>query len=199
MFLVTGCAHSGTAYTARLLCELGLDVGHERGGKNGVVAWELAATGAPWMLDPELDAATGRYDVVLHQVRHPLRVITTAQFIHSHPHPVWPYIAAHVALGEREPPLRRAMKFYVLWNELAARRGCWRFKIEDVDDAFDEICARIGAASDTSALARVPRDTNSHRQGKPQLTWGDLRGCDRRWCGRVEALAEEYGYDAQPT
>lgn len=40
MLLITGCGRSGTHFTARLLQEIGLDVGHETLGKDGVASWK---------------------------------------------------------------------------------------------------------------------------------------------------------------
>ena len=37
--LVIGCGRSGTLYTATVLQLLGIDVGHELPGRNGMVSW----------------------------------------------------------------------------------------------------------------------------------------------------------------
>ena len=79
-FVVTGCARSGTAYTAAVLSRLGLRCGHEVvfgpatraftgfGGQHG---------DSSWLAVPFLGQLPAGPDgaVVLHRVRHPLKVV----------------------------------------------------------------------------------------------------------------------------
>jgi len=47
---ILGLGHprTGTRYTKELLCSLGLDIGHEKVGRHGIIAWPLVATEGPW-------------------------------------------------------------------------------------------------------------------------------------------------------
>jgi hypothetical protein len=67
-FLITGYPRSGTKYTAKVLNKTSLDVGHEFKGKDGCVSWKHL----PKALD---------FDLVLHQVRNPLKVIGSSHTI----------------------------------------------------------------------------------------------------------------------
>jgi hypothetical protein len=76
-FLITGCARSGTGYTASLFSELGVPCGHEAvftPYSTGFEGWGTAQGESSWLAVPfveQLPAGT----VVLHQVRHPAAVI----------------------------------------------------------------------------------------------------------------------------
>ena len=66
--LITGCGRSGTSYMSSLMRKTGLDMPHEVMGRDGMVGWQQARD-------------TSGFDIVLHQVRHPLRAISSAQTI----------------------------------------------------------------------------------------------------------------------
>jgi hypothetical protein len=74
-FVVTGCARSGTKYTATLLRALGLECGHEQifDGRGVVVDRSLAGDSS-WLAVPFLDAVP-ETTIVVHQTRSPVDAI----------------------------------------------------------------------------------------------------------------------------
>ena len=75
-FVVTGCARSGTAYTAAVLSGLGLRCGHEvvfGPRTRGFDGWHGQHGDSSWLAAPFLDQLGDA--LVFHQVRHPLKVV----------------------------------------------------------------------------------------------------------------------------
>lgn len=198
MILIVALPHSGTLYISTVLKNLGLEVGHERRGKDGSVAWHLAAVGPPWdigRLPGLLRPYYTHYDCILHQVRHPLKVLTTLAH-KSVSALLWPFVCAHTTCTEREPSLLRAMKFWCQWNEFDERCAEGKtYRIEELPERFEWFCEQLGVSPRLSKMESVPKTTNSHRHGVSYFTWDDLYTEDCYWAERIEAKAREYGYE----
>ncbi len=204
-----------------MLRRLGLDVGHERLGRDGVASWALAvdATSTPW--GPSWHDV--RFDVVLHQVRHPLGVVNSALSFREES---WRFICEHIPVSIEDPlPLRSAAYWYH-WNNEAEKKAELTYRVEDVAGVLEDICARLGCAVDHSVLDRVPTDVNTRRRGRvfhlteealerlgfppvrqvwmrsrnaarrdpPAVGWDQIRSFDPALCDLMMAKAEEYGY-----
>lgn len=220
--LVTGCGRSGTQYTAALLNRLGLAVGHESLGPDGVASWCMAvdSSDAPW--------GSGRHGLsfahVFHQVRHPLDVIPS---LTTFAPASWEFIARFIPIDPEEPILRRAAKYWLFWNERAEKLAEWRYPIEEISEQFDAFCTRLGIPARREAIDHTSRMTNSRRfrpvmrfVGKlfskihfqptarafdflydrsssylrRPLTWEELESAAPGWSRRVHELADHYGY-----
>jgi len=221
-FLVTGCGRSGTTYAASLLTELGAACGHEQVFRpqeilRGEVVWPDDVPGeASWMGAPFVQGLP-EGTVVLHQVREPLAVVRSflrMRFFED-PSDYPEYLAvARAVLPElgAGAPLERALRYWLGWNRLAERaaqtRGLryLRYRVEDLDlELVAELAAELGHAVPPGqierALARQPRDLNTRgdRTADPR-TWEELalQGTAAELAPQVRALAEQYGYGAQP-
>lgn len=75
--LVVGHPRTGTAFAASLLTALGLEVGHERDGKDGISSWMFAVEDAknPYAIDP---VAASRRNLHWDHLLHPVRDVATA-------------------------------------------------------------------------------------------------------------------------
>jgi hypothetical protein len=156
--LITGCGRSGTKYTAALLQNLGLDVRHEEMGADGIVTWCMAieSDDSPWG-----GGRRGiRFNTILQQVRHPLRVIPSlTTFTPSS----WEFIARFCPCSCTEPVILRAAKYWYHWNLHAEQIAQWRFRIEAIESIFDEFCARVGVPARRDAIASTSTLTNSRK------------------------------------
>lgn len=223
LVLVTGCGRSGTRYTTFVLRRLGLDVGHERLGKDGIASWSLAvdADHVPW--GPSLRALS--FDVILHQTRHPLRVVNSVM---SFKDESWRFICEHIPCSLEDSLPLRAAAYWYHWNAEAERRADLTFRVENMTCALREICEMLGIEADTSALDRVPTDVNTRRYGRgfhlaeeaierlrlepvpwlraklagdrptdrpPPVGWNEIRMLDPVLCDRMLAMAAGYGYE----
>jgi hypothetical protein len=216
--LVTGCGRSGTKYAAFVLRRLGLDVPHERLGRDGTASWPMAvhARVRPWG-----PGGAPPFHEVFHQVRHPLPTIASACTFKPES---WRFVAEHVPCPLDAPPLLRAARYWHWWNRRAEEVATWRYRVEALPDVFDEFCARLGVAPDRGALEAVCTNVNTralswpHHVAEealerlrlpypsalrslvqrptplPEVTWEDLDELDRDLCERIREQADRYGY-----
>ena len=174
--LITGCARSGTKYVAHLLTQMGLDVGHEKMGRDGISSWCMAtpAQTTPW--GPGLDG-TVDFKCVLHQVRHPALVIPSLSTIAESS---WQFICEHSPCSMDEPLLLRSAKYWVHWNRKAGEIAEWRYAVERLPEHFDEFCRRIGVPADRKALRAVAPNVNTRAYTgiNKLLAWAALKVTD---------------------
>jgi hypothetical protein len=192
MLLITGCGRSGTHYTARLLQEMGLDVPHERVGEDGAASWKHIVSGTFVYLGKNREAvidSTG-FDRILHQVRHPLKVISSMQTFSDS---TWSYMANYIDLDLKAKPVKRAMQAWVRWNKLIEGKAQWRFQIEQLKEQFDEFCRQAGLPA--QAIPHVPHEAKDSRTARfKPVRWADLVKIDSALAQQVRSLALEYGY-----
>ena len=186
--LITGHGRSGTGYTTQLLQAVGLDVGHEAIGLDGAVSWPHIADGElSWV--GRVDSSD--FDRVIHQVRHPLKVVSSAQTMRDES---FEYMFRHIGHPGGSRGLRWYMWAWLYWNEYVERFASWRFQVEQIDEAWSGICVDFGLSPDT-LMSDVPGDANSREHG--QYTWGDLKAEDEALFRAILAKARDYGYQIE--
>ena len=152
-FIITGCARSGTAYTAKLLTAAGVPCPHEEvfslaavtalGEASHLLDWsDCYPKEASWLAAPLLDQLP-KDIVVFHQLRNPLHVIRSLmrrRFFHPDrgtgskyaEYAKWwmnqglPSRLAHHKINKGDSPLTRCMKYWVGWNQLVFEHGTLR-------------------------------------------------------------------------
>jgi hypothetical protein len=227
-FVVVGCSRSGTQYAAELLKALGIRCGHEQ----VFDIWRFVGKEAPsdffeppyahyegdssFLAVPfvtSLPAGT----VVLHQLREPAAVARSHMGIRFFSDPLVPsiYLADNhhdylafirtycPAIFEEDDELARCMRFWTLWNRLAASaegmadRGYMRYRVEEMDRGLlRRIVSLIGRERTDeeldAALAKVPRRTN-HRQRDDSVGWETLPASAAR--DEMVEQALTFGYE----
>lgn len=195
MLLITAVGRSGTHYTARLLQEMGLDIPHEAVGRDGTASWKHITTGSfvvkkRWKRRRETFIDSSGFTTVLHQTRHPLKVIASMQTFSE---PTWRYMAQFTSLTMDQPTLRRAMVGYLEWNRLIEARAHWRFQIEQLPAVFDAFCRHAGLQR--RPLPELPREARDSRtQRYEPVGWADLAGEDAALAEQLKQMAGAYGY-----
>lgn len=185
MFLITGFGASGTKYTATIFQKLGYDVGHEKEGKDGVVSWKHLTKHE-------------KYGIILHQVRHPLRVIGSAvtgmprnlnriidDFCkHDMPRPVF------------KNKLHQTMFAYVYWNAKAAKVSKFTYRIEEFDTKYRDVFKAVGLDV-PDRLPHVSKSINSHshKDTYMNLLWDDLYAVDVSLTTDIRDMSLLYGYE----
>lgn len=220
--LVTGCGRSATKYIAFVCRRLGLEVPHERLGRDGIASWTMAAPARARRFGPP--SGTCSFDHVFHQIRHPLSVIAS---VRSFEPESWRFICTHTPCSPDEPLALRAALYWLHWNELAEHVAEWRYRIEALEEVFDVFCERIGIPFDASVLDRVPTNVNTRVHGRVfhrteelferlrldmpvrlraglerrptaeddrRFDWDDLEALDGQLALRIRAKAAAYGY-----
>lgn len=126
---------------------------------------------------------------VVHQVRHPLKVIASLITIA----PVsWELIACHTRLTVEDPMLLRSMMAWLYMNELAYCRAEYTYRVENIRQEFDEICRRAGF----EVQFKTNYETSETANGRdhPPVTWKMLEAEDAKLAERIKEAAHAYGY-----
>lgn len=188
---------------ATVFQKLGLDVPHEHYvGRDGISRWSYThlrkeELPKPWFRG---EANNEKYNlpadvIILHQVRHPLKVIASVTEMTDF---IWEYVGFLAGLRGidwnplEDPHPLRGMKYWAIWNLFAEGLACYRYRIEALPVVFDELLGVLGLPP--TPLPCVPTDTGTHNPSV-SFTWGDLRYADRCLYFFVRLLAEKYGYE----
>jgi hypothetical protein len=164
MFLITGTGRSGTKYISQVLRRTGLDVGHERRGKDGVVS-------STWLVhDPQGYPAyhaqdrPAKFDTILHQVRSPLLSISS---LTTSTNASWEYNARHVPIDIPTTPtqkLRSAALYWLYWNQKALSLADYSYRIENLAESWLRISELLHIDTPyLDAVSGISKTTNSRR------------------------------------
>lgn len=186
--LIVGCGRSGTRYAKEVLAAVGIDVGHEVAGPMGTVDWHKVP-------DPS------EYKLVLHQVRHPLRVIESTHTIMGRS---WDFLSENEPrITRNDPILVRSMKCWLYWNERAEKVSSKTYMVEEMEKHVTSICNELGVKMTPQKLGAVRRISKQnhtrranpkHKAKYPTLTWVDLEDADSYVAGEIMTTARRYGY-----
>lgn len=204
-FVVTGCARSGTKYTAHLLTRAGIACGHEdvfnrwdeqyglpSGWRNDAFDGDASFIAAPFTEQLAADDLT-----VVHQVRPPLDVIRSIcgmAWLQNLRLPYVAFVAQHTPAVTDEPPgPRRAAAYWLGWNELAAQHAAATWRLSDLTPQdVHALAERTGLDLDgervAAALDRAPRNIN-HRGHRADVSIDDLGSL----ADAVADAADRYG------
>lgn len=144
--LILGIGHprTGTGYTAKLLRLWGLDVGHERMGEDGIVAWQMADSKNknPIFLEEGLNYETYTWLNVIYCVRDPKEAIASIAYTEGK---TLEYRAARAGFRVSENPLEMAINSLLKWDEMCLRlKPGFIYRIEDqARELFDELKERV--------------------------------------------------------
>lgn len=190
--LITGTARSGTSYIAKVLQKCGLEIGHETLKKDGVSSWVMAVHDdkTPW--GPARNGL--RFVHIFHQVRHPLKVIASVYV--TEPPKSWEYIQKHIPqIRSEDPHLVKCAKYWYYWNLKAYKEAEWTYRVEDLENVWEDFQDRLAYRWDRKVLQEVPKDTNTRNVVLPKFTWQDLqRSLDPTLYKNIRQLALQYGY-----
>lgn len=196
-FLITGTARSGTLYMATALKAAGINAGHEQvftpGSVDPVTSPKWKAGEVSWLAAPftPIDEMP-----VLHQVRHPLKVIGSL-LRHGL---VQPGEGSYTLYAYRHLPglkalssaIERAAYYWLHWNDLVTGAEL-TYRVEALDEALlDRICDLVGVEGDTARALSIPRDLNSIASPVP-VDWADVPQPLR---SQVQEAGIRYGYEA---
>ncbi len=204
--LALACPRSATRYLKKILRCAGMKVGHESFKRRGTVGMMFAVEdsiypGKHWSDEHEWRQRRSHYDFkqVWHFTRDPRNVISSlaSKYLPSN---VWIWQERHTGIDAGLWPKElRAMLFWVAWNELIEKNEKinFRFRIEDIDLAWPEICSRL-SIEDRPDVPSIDRDYGTFERGQKRiqpLRWNEMLDIDPKAAYRVRTMAERYGYD----
>lgn len=203
--LIMAHPRSGQNYISHVLQEVGLNMalGYlsgkaremldiERFGdanpvRDGTVAFQFVKDVSP-------------FEVILHQVRHPLDSIASTltepsgafNLIFTSIEWCNYEIKTHDRDGFNKSKLALPMWTWLYLNDEIEEKADWRYKIEDIDTVFPEICERFGV----KAPDKVPGVSRNY-YGRPHMkcSWDDLKEANEDLCEQIREKAEKYGYN----
>jgi len=177
--LIAAHPRSGTLYICRCLETLGLDVKHEKPATISVGYQEMLKA--------------DDYDLVIHQVRHPLNVIRSVINCAQ------TYKNMFKVIGQ-EPPksycqhrVTQSMWTWIHFNRAIAERAAWRFRIEDIDDEWPRLMQSLEVGP--APLPPVDRRTHHRRSPYRDMTSLDLWNLAPSLYEEMMTFAKDYGYE----
>jgi hypothetical protein len=189
MIYIGSCAKSGTHYTTEFLNRLGIRVGHEYPGLDGIVTWYTHHTPRDYPGELKIDVDNS---ICLHQTREPLATISSLLLLDENS---WKYIynAFNSDLSGMSL-LKRCMYYYYHWHK--ELEDCtFQYRVEemneliDILDLFDVFYSKAGLdfAFKTPKLGQSPP--------KKGLTWKSLLYASPDYYEKIIEMAENYGYN----
>lgn len=177
---ILGCGRSGTVYTTRLLNEVGIQVKHELEGKDGSV-------GAIRWKGQVLDISI--YDNVIHQVREPVKVISSLQASNPQTFGKYARMMGYPGMKLCGNKIEQATMAWLVYTNWADRVSEWWYRVEDMENAWPRI---LGYYNKQHAIPDVPKDIN-HRN-HPVLNMEDIERVSRSLAELVKIKGVQYGY-----
>lgn len=224
--LVTAVPRSGTHFTAEKLNALGIRVRHEGLGPDGSVSWLYAhdeSAGRPYPINNPQPLVDQTFCVILHQVRHPLRVISSnmkAQERNLNSDNMAWLSATEPRICESPgghssgsgqlfrgsncsevPSLVRAARLWLYWNQHIETVANARFRVEDTSSR--DICRFANFAReqcDSESTTTKFEESQASMASLDVVTshivasWDSLEAMDENLFNEVTAMALRYGY-----
>jgi hypothetical protein len=202
-FLVVGSGRSGTQYASRLFTDLGIPCGHE------ALFHLTPASGEILVGDASFGAVAYLYEfqgIILHQVRHPLRVlrsILATAFFDSPDRYLFYYRLIESVLpqiDQRKSSLQKAMYYIAEWNRLCEQAAAMSWRIEDLDaETLSRASSLIGYAKSVevcaTVLAQIPQNVNRlelRGLSRNEVSWSNIPECTEK--DELMAATHRYGY-----
>ena len=208
--IVTGTGRSGTGFAAQWLSSAGLRTGHEalfmyRGLDAAIkraAMFRQFQADASWMASPYLDREFLAGVPVVHQMRHPRKVIQSwiRKSTAEHTPRYWGFVMEHAPeVGEQEREIDQFAARYVLWTELIERKlGAhphYRWRVEDGEAGLLAWLSDRGILDPTRLDADnlFPDKSYNHKAGESAPL--ELFDISEPWRSRLAAISERYGYE----
>jgi len=198
-FVVIAVPRSGTRYFAELCRANGVICAHEGYfTKHGPMLRNpdrrFDAVGDVSWLAPPFLPMEGM--VVVHQVRHPMKVIRSIYemglFDPAREHTRAPFVAmARRYFRFSEDPLHSALRFYIEWNERCEQITEKRYKIEEISNEIEHISKWLG--NNLRFIDDVSKTTNS-RDKEVSVDFKEQSLKYFPEYSKLQLLSDRYGY-----
>ena len=192
--LITGSSRSGTTYIANVLTEAGLEIGHEHLKADGCSSWlmNVKTNHAPYGY---IRTDLVHYQHIFHQVRDPLKTISS--IFSTEKEKAFIFFKEYIPEIDREKDSRlvQSAKYWYYWNLKAEAQAEWRYKIEELDDVWDEMNERLGLSLSRAPLKTTRKTINHRRTPLQKITWADLKGeLSPDLFLAIQEMSVRYGY-----
>lgn len=208
-FLIVGHPRCGTGFTAGLMGQMGLDIGHEANGKDGLSSWMFAVDGlAPYARAPVARRREAlRWGKLIHAVRNIAEAAPSIMRDNIYAPPSYAFRRARILeafdldLNTQPDNFSRAVVSYLRWNKLIAiMQPDLVFRIEHDHAKLRDFVAThaSGRVDETGKLDLSPVNANKPYKGvqrpKPHISGEDWAGLPGVIWREVEEFCDTYGY-----
>jgi len=214
MLLVTGHPRSGTYYTCKFLRMLGMSINHEYYGHDGIVSWHLGAINMMnqkeliEIIDRSIKAhiidghesidsiasVTTRFIKIIHQVRNPIKVISSSQTMAAGS---WAFMKRYIELPATTDLIILATYSWVRWNQLietlikTTNIECLRMRAEEIDNIYTTLCDFVGFKNSES-IPEISKKINT--RDYQMVSMSDIKNKAPEIVPELISLADKYGY-----
>lgn len=210
--LGVGHPRTGSGFLSETLKSLGLDIGHEAMGDDGIVSWMFAVydLNAPWALNKYARSRFyAHFAKTIKHVRDPYTAVPSIIRENDHAPLSLAYRRKHILKHcdtdlERHPnPVEKAALSLVLWDRVADRVNTIDhvFRIEDGSLALADYLRSLGLAHETTILlpdapANKDKHYNKRKVDKPEIRPEDWEGIALETKALLNDYCDRYGYPA---
>lgn len=174
-YLITGTGRCGTQYAAFYLQAIGLDIRHEKVGRDGTSDW-----GFPRVLD---------FERAIHIYREPLACISSLNEVSDPDHIFWHGVIDNSPVQWTDSVLVRSMKHWLYWNRLCEAAADCNLAIENWSPLF--VSKYFGIDQPDPGISKR---THAWDQEFKQLRWEDLAATNPHLTRLIRNQARRYGY-----
>jgi len=189
---ILGLGHprTGTGYTAKLLQSWGLDVGHEKMGKDGTVDWSLAAGKSLWQ---DVDLKDWNWQHIIYCVRDPKDAIPSIVYTENTQSRSIDFRKENCVIVSANP-IVTAINSIVRWDRLISLLGPEIiYRIEDEGQELFEHLKSMGVAVEWSdTVLGKKKNARGHKSWEEMLSeFGEVPAKSKI---RINQYCRKYGY-----
>lgn len=188
--VIIGCGRSGTTFTSRWFKNINIKIGHERFLRDCISSWYLTSEQNKVPLGPSFGDLLKIDKVVIHQVREPLKAISSMLSTGSLS---WHFLAKEIPVNpSNDAKVLMAMKYYYYWNRLSEKKAQFRVRAEyfehDIARVLNVLDYRNIPINNLTETSRV--NTRSYKS----LSFHDLVLEDAQLANNIIKMGQGYGY-----
>jgi|GEM_PF-5333639 len=211
ILLITGHSRCGSGFLSYLFRELGVDIGHEKMGKDGVCSWLFTVKDLyiPW--EDKKTSYYVKFKYLIHYVRNPLDAIPSIVMENELHERAYNYKRNHILrelnwdIDEYENAIDKAIASYLGWNKLVELQCPHQvLKVENaVEEAVNFLQENSIITIDEERVKNIVIDNKinnseqKYRKAKPQFTaedWGKISLELREY---LIKFCQAYNYDIE--
>ena len=191
--LILGLGHprTGTGYTAKLLQSWGLDVGHEKMGKDGIVDWSLAAGKSLWQ---DVNLKDWNWQHIIYCVRDPKKSIPSIVYTEDTNSSSIGFRKEN-GVVIRENPIVTAINSIARWDRIISMlEPEIIYRIEDEGQELFEHLKSMGVVVEWSdTVLGKKKNARGHKSWEEMLSeFGEVPAKSKI---RINQYCRKYGYD----
>jgi hypothetical protein len=201
--LVVGHPRTGTGYMSALLTSAGLDVGHERIGKDGISCWLFATENDNYAsgISGDIKGKTRKdfqFDYIIHSVKNPYTCMSSIVNVENEAKASLAYRKKHVYINDNGTRLEKAVQSFLGWHKLIEdkiKADCI-IQVENAPEQLKQflISKNILAAVEYKTMPSNKYNTRRNKKQYKEITQHEWDSLPIDLKNRLDAFCEKYKY-----